>query len=323
MKPTALLTASMLALSLLLAPTISSAQETKPPPTKTTKKKKPEPPKEEPKEEPPPAPPPAEPAPTADAEPAAASNVEPPKEEWDIKDVEENPQKTYLFVGLGYRGNIIPKFLLNGFVDEGATIYSNTIGASIDIRRNNFSLIPTLRFTEYGTDDILFKQKNSTDIAGNYAMVNSGLKAIYATADLLWSARISKNVQFEYGAGFGIGYMFGNLVNNWVQEAPNGSLQAENGKSYAPCAAVGAPGTGCNKLDHQNSPTDKVGGYIEKSWFQGGSRPSIFPWISVPEFGLRIKPIKNFVGRIGLGFSLTGFWFGVNGAYGLEQKPKN
>jgi hypothetical protein len=24
-----------------------------------------------------------------------------------------------------------------------------------------------------------------------------------------------------------------------------------------------------------------------------------------------------------MGFGLTGFWFGLNGAYGLEQKPKD
>ena len=32
--------------------------------------------------------------------------------------------------------------------------------------------------------------------------------------------------------------------------------------------------------------------------------------------------MKQFEARLGLGFSLTGFWFGLGGAYGLEQKPK-
>ena len=48
----------------------------------------------------------------------------------------------------------------------------------------------------------------------------------------------------------------------------------------------------------------------------------LFPWISVPQIGLRFKPIKNFVGRLGVGFALTGFWFGLSGQYGLEQPPK-
>ena len=105
-----------------------------------------------------------------------------------------------------------------------------------------------------------------------------------------------------------------------MREDPNGPLTASTGRRYSRCNAVGDPGSGCNPADHQNSDVNKVNGYKEPSWFSGGSKPAIFPWISVPQIGLRIKPIKQFVGRIGLGFSLTGFWFGINGQYGLEQK---
>lgn len=253
---------------------------------------------------------------------AAASSVEPPKEEWDIKDVEELPSKTYLFVGLRYRGNVIPKFMLNMFVEEGKTIYSNSIGVQLDIRRDGFSLIPALQYTEYGTGDILFKQKNTPDIPGNYSLVNSSMKSVYAMADLLWSTKISKNVEFEYGAGFGLGVVFGDLVTNWVQQDPNGPLTSDKGVRWAPCQTVGPPGTGCNRADHQNSDVDKVGGYTEPSWVNGGSKPVIFPWIAVPQLGLRFKPIKQFVARTNIGFSLTGFWFGFSAEYGLEQKPK-
>ena len=62
--------------------------------------------------------------------PSGPSSVEPPHEEWDIKDVTEIPGKKYFFVGARYRGNIIPQFMLNLFVDEGATIYSNNYRAS-------------------------------------------------------------------------------------------------------------------------------------------------------------------------------------------------
>ena len=253
----------------------------------------------------------------ADEKAAAAAPptfTEPPAEAWDNKDVEELASKRYLFIGAHYRGTIIPKFMLNLFVDGGETVYSNSFGIDFDIRKDGFSIIPSLTFAEYGTGDIVFKEKNTKDIAGNYSLVNSSLKAVYANLDLLWSAKLSKNIDFEYGAGIGLGVVFGSLKNNWVSRDPQGNFTA--------CAAVGAPGTGCNKADHQNSSTDKVGGYVEKSWFDGGSRPAIFPWISVPEVGLRFKPIKQFEGRLGLGFSMTGFWFGLSGAYGLEHKPK-
>ena len=253
----------------------------------------------------------------ADAKPAIA--VEPPHEEWKNTDVEELPGKNYLFIGARYRGNIIPQFMLNLFVDKGATIYSNTIGIELDKRKDGFSLIPALSFTEYGTGDILFKEKDSKELPGNYTFVNSSMKAFYATVDLLWSTKISKNLDFEYGAGFGLGIIFGGLSNNWVHRDPNGPLEG-----FAKCQTEGdgGPGSGCNKADHKNADTAKVGDYTEKSWFDGGSKPVLFPWISIPQVGLRLKPVKQFEARLGLGFALTGFWFGLSGNYGLEQKPK-
>jgi len=250
------------------------------------------------------------------------SSVEPPHEEWDIKDVTEIDGKKYFFIGARYRGNIIPQFMLNLFVDEGATIYSNNFAIEFDMRKDGFSLIPAIGFTEYGTGgDILFKEKGSKDIAGNYSFVNSSMKALYLTADLLWSAKISKNFDFEYGAGFGLGIVFGDLSNNWVYEDPGGPLSGANGKHYSKCQSGGTQ-PGCNAAEHKNTDTLKVGNYTEPSWFSGGSKPVLFPWISIPQLGVRYKPVKNFEARFGMGFGLTGFWFGLNGAYGLEQKPK-
>lgn len=251
---------------------------------------------------------------------APRETVEPPHEEWDIKDVTEEPLKTYYFIGARYRGNIVPAFILDLFVEGGKTVYSNTVGIELDMRKDGFSLIPALSYTEYGTDDILFKQKNTSDIPGNYSMANSSLKAVYATADLLWSAKISKQVAFEYGAGFGVGVVFGSLVTNWVFQDGNGTLTDDKNRKWALCQTEGQ-GPGCNRSDHQNADVAKVGRYVEPSWFSGGSRPVFFPWIALPQIGLRVKPVKQFEGRLGLGFSLTGFWFGLSGNYGLEQRP--
>lgn len=253
----------------------------------------------------------------------AASSVQPPGETWDPKDVEELPGKTYLFVGLRYRGTVVPKFMINMFVDEGKTVWSNSVGIELDMRKDGFSLIPALQYTEYGTDDIIFKEKNTPDIPGNYSLVNSSMKAIYATADLLWSTKLSKNLEFEYGAGFGLGVLFGDLETTWVRYDPNGTLEA-GGHKFSRCESEGqgGAGSGCNKADHKNASEAKVGHFLEPSWFNGGSKPNVFPHISFPQIGLRFKPLKQVVGRLGLGFSLTGFWFGISGQYGLEQKPK-
>jgi hypothetical protein len=75
----------------------------------------------------------------------------------------------------------------------------------------------------------------------------------------------------------------------------------------------------CDPAAHQSSQDTKTGGYQEKNWFNGGSIPVIFPHIALPILSIRYKPVKQFEARFGLGFSLTGFWFGISGDYGLEK----
>ncbi len=250
--------------------------------------------------------------------------VEPPPEDPEpSSDVAEKPGKAYYFVGARYRGTIIPKFLENIFVDGGKTIYSNTFGAEIDIRKDGFSIIPSLTYTEYGTGGVvMFKEKDKPDTANNWSAVDSSLKGIYANVDLLWSTKMHKNIDFEYGLGVGVGAIFGSLGNNWVYEQANGPYSADNGKHYAPCQTESddkSTVNACAKSAHSNATTAKVGGYEESSWVNGGSKPNVFIHLAVPQLGLRFKPAKEVEARLSLGFSLTGFFFGVSANYGLEK----
>lgn len=244
-----------------------------------------------------------------------------PAEESPSSDVTEKPGKTYYFIGLRYRGDIVPKFMQNLFVDGGKTLYSNTIGVEADIRKDGFSFIPALSYVEYGTGgDVLYLEKGKdASLAGNWSNVNSSLKAIYVTADLLWSAKIHKNVDFEFGAGFGLGVLFGDLETSWVYSDPNGPYTADSGARFSPCVGAAPTQSGCNTKDHQNASTSKINHYTEPSWVNGGSKPNLFIHLAIPQLGVRIKPIKEMEARVGLGFSLTGFFFGISGNYGLER----
>jgi hypothetical protein len=65
------------------------------------------------------------------------------------------------------------------------------------------------------------------------------------------------------------------------------------------------------------------GTYTEPGWTNGGSVPSIFPYIALPLLGLRIKPVKSLVIRVPqFAFTLTGFTFGITLYYGLERPVK-
>jgi hypothetical protein len=313
--------------SLAAPPALAQTDATTPAPKKPKKKKpKPPPVDEAPADAPPtpaPEPPPAEPvpAPAPATEPPAAAPPE--SAEAPITDVFEKDAKTYYFVGVRYRGTIIPKFMMNLFVNEGATVYSNTIGLEMDIRRDDFSMIPWIVYTSYATGDILFWQKNQPETAGYFSDVKSNLQAVYVGADLLWSKRISNHFTFEYGAGFGLGFLFGNLYNDWVNDDPNGTLVSSDGHHYTACAAADNGATsGCNPNNHTNKTPVKVGGYVEPNWFGGGSVPVVFPHIAIPELGIRYKPIKQLETRLVIGFSLTGFFFGLSGDYGLEKPDR-
>jgi hypothetical protein len=334
--------AAFIALTALTSVTVCEshafAQNTTAAPAKKPKKKKQQPQKTPaPADAPPadaaPAPTP-EPAPTPAPDPAPAPPPEPtaPAAETtpaatDVPstyDPVEEPGTRYLFVGARYRGTIIPKFMVNLFVDEGATFYSNAVGLELDLRKDGFSFIPSLTYTSYGFGDTLFRNKGADPSQEyNYSDVSSSMGAIYAGADLLWSKSITPSLDFEYGVGFGLGVFFGSLQSAWVTAAsgPGQSLTGSNGTPYYPCMAQSsAVNSGCNPQSHTNpSPARIYGtsGASEGNWFSGGSVPVVFPSLSFPELGLRYKPVPQMETRLSLGFSLTGFFFGISADYGL------
>src|SRR5579872_1523563 len=236
----------------------------------------------------------------------------------DATNTEETAGKKYYFVGLRYRGTIIPQFLVNLFVDQGGTFYSNTIGAEIDMRKDHQSMIPWIAYTSYGFGDTLFHQKGQPDTDNNYTVVNSGLGAIYLGLDELWSTPIADHLDFEYGFGVGIGVVFGSLKNDWVFLNTPGPLVDNQGRHYTECATTN-DAMSCQPSAHQNAQVAKVGGYTEPNWLSGGSIPVVFPHIAVPQLSLRYKPVKQVEARLSAGFSITGFFFGLSVDYGLEK----
>lgn len=281
----------------------------------------------EPSPPPPPTPEP-EPAPAAEKKSDTEAKAEPKAEssDWDVTNTTEDAQKKYYFVGIRYRGTIIPKFIQNLFVDEGGTVYSNSFAVEVDIRQDGRSMIPWIQYTDYSMGDTLFltKGKDPNDTT-QYSVVNSGLKALYLGLDEMWSAPIAEHFDFEYGFGVGIGFVFGDLQNNWVYGDPNGPLKASNGLQLSKCQNVNSDPSSvmsCQPAQHQNASEAKVGNYVEKNWFNGGSVPVVFPHISIPQIGLRYKPIKQLEARLQVGFSITGFWWGLGVDYGLEKDER-
>jgi hypothetical protein len=286
----------------------------------------------EPAATPEPAPDPAPATAPADESTSAPDKAEkkelpvtpPEKSGGDSSDTREDPNKAYYFIGLRYRGTVIPKFMVNLFVNEGSTFYSNTVAGELDIRKDNHSTDVWFGYTGFGFGDTLFWQKDKPDDSSNWTVVSSSLWGLFVGIDELWSVPIdqSHHWDFEYGFGVGLGFIFGSLNNDWVYRQGEGAgpfpYTDSQGRKYAMCKTTGDAAS-CNPANHQNSNVSKVGGYQEPNWFSGGSIPVVFPQIYFPSVGVRFKPVKEFEGRVGLGFSLTGFWFGISGNYGLEK----
>ena len=313
--------ASLVLTALAIAP-LALAQTTTKPKKKGAKPAATAAPEPTPEPAPPPTPPPAEAA-SPDTTETKALPATPLEKGWDITDTREDPSKRYYFVGLRYRGDVIPKFLVNAFVDGGATIYSNAVGVELDSRKDGFSTVFGLTLQNYNTGDLLFLEKNKPQTANNYSVVNSSLNAVYASVDLLWSVPMdtAHHWDFEYGIGVGLGVVFGDLHDNWVYGGVGAAGQYYDpvtNQHFQQCPNTTIDGA-CNPANHSNATVSKVANYSEATGI-AGPKPILFPMVNFPQIGLRYKPVKSFEARLGMGFSLTGFWFGISGDYGLERE---
>jgi hypothetical protein len=215
----------------------------------------------------------------------------------------EHPGKSYYFVGARYRGVIVPKFMMNMFADGGDTVYVHGFGPEFGARKDGFETVFSAWYAAYSMDATLFKGKSDEEDAWEF--VESEVKVVYLTADFLWSHEVSPEFAINYGFGAGFGIVFGDLHR--VQ-----AYRDDNGK-YFPCVSEGNPATQANYCGTDN---DHYGDYTEPSWSDGGSKPIVFPWITL-QTGLRYKPHRNVVGRLDLGFGTSGFLLGVGADYGI------
>jgi len=217
----------------------------------------------------------------------------------------EEAGKTYYFVGLRYRGIVVPSFLESLFASGGTTVYVNGIGPEFAIRKDNFefNLSPWLAF--YNMDETAFKGKNDPETA--WELVSSRITMLYLTSDFLWSHPFSPQWALNYGFGAGFGIVFGNIYRTQSYPTPPG----EDPNNYSKCLGPLNPDP-----VYCDTSNNHYNGYSEPSWANGGSKPILFPWLAV-QTGVRFKPSRTIAARLDVGFGTSGFFFGLGGDYGL------
>ncbi len=220
--------------------------------------------------------------------------------------------ETYYFVGARYRALVVPKFIPKMFADGGISVAVHAVGPEVGIRKDGFEIVLSPWFANYRMKPTPFKSKSDPDSA--WEIAESKMKVLYLTGDFLWSHDLSPVVAFNIGIGAGFGIVFGKLYR---QQAfpPAGASGPED---YEACPA-NAAGTGPAPGAHSwcGTDNDHYGDYEEPSWAGGGSKPNLYPWLAIPQLGLRVKPHRNFVARFDAGFGTSGFFFGLGADYGL------
>lgn len=239
-------------------------------------------------------------------------------------DPAEDPSKTYYFVGVRFRDAVVPKFMINIFADGGATVNVPMVGAELTRRKDRFEFVFALQYADYSMQPFLFKGYSEPDNA--YEIVSSSLKQILFTAELLYSIPIDKSgrLAFLIGGGIGLGGVFGNLYRSQAfptKGKPSPDVVSDwkgcPGDQADPVDSIGVSYCKGADSDHFTDRRNGGKGYDEPSWAAGGSKPVVFPWIALPQLSFRYKPIKQFQARLDLGFSTSGFFFGLGASYGL------
>ncbi|HOU89525.1 MAG TPA: hypothetical protein PLU22_00705 [Polyangiaceae bacterium] len=220
--------------------------------------------------------------------------------------------KNYFFVGARYRALLVPKFIPKMFADGGLTVAVHAFGPEFAVRKDGFEIVLSPWFANYRMKPTPFKAKDDPENA--WEIAESKMKVLYLTGDFLWSHELSPVVAINFGIGAGFGVVFGKLYRQ--QAFP--PVGASGPEDYEPCPA-NAAGTGPAPGAHPwcGTDNDHYADYDEPSWANGGSKPNLYPWLAIPQLGLRIKPHRHFVARLDAGFGTSGFFFGLGADYGL------
>lgn len=214
-------------------------------------------------------------------------------------------------IGARFRYVVIPKFVLNLFADGGASIDAPMFGLEYASRAGSFEVVFSAMYGAYSMPQTPLKSKG--EIIEGWEFVTVDMKALYFTSSFLWSAPFSKSdptFQFLYGAETGLGLMFGHIFHAQAMPANPKSTLPPTEAPWVPCPGVGAHPYCGDENEH-------FGNYDEPSWFNGGAKPVVLPWLSL-NTGILVRPSPKFSARLDLGYNLfNGPFVGVAGDFGI------
>ena len=202
---------------------------------------------------------------------------------------------------------------MNLVADGGTTAFAPGVELTLTKRLGDWDLVPSLGFTSYRLGPTPFKPHGTPNT--EWEIVEGNLAGLELKLDVLYRVALDHDgdVSLRIGGGVGFGAMpFGSLIR--TQAYPKGN--PNDPASYVKCSGPNNPaGTFryCNQLDKDA----KRYGQADKAWGDGGARPIIYPWLTLPEVGLEWDVAKWVAIDLEVGVTLTGFLSGAGVRFGL------
>lgn len=219
------------------------------------------------------------------------------------------------YLGANYRGYILPKFLTSFFGEGGRTFVAPGAGLAFTRATGDFDLTFSLDYASFSMSPTPFKPYATPDT--EYEILESDLASLHATLQLQWNKPLDakKRVRLRIGGGLGFGVMgFGELYRTQAYPA---SFVPGDPYTYLPCQGPNNPGGSyryCNQLDKD---AKRYPGYTEPSWFNGGIRPTIYPWFALPIFGVSFRPTPRIAIDIDVAPSIGGIFTSAGARVGF------
>lgn len=219
------------------------------------------------------------------------------------------------WIGGGYRGFVIPKFVMNIVGDGGRTVVAPGGVVSVTRPSGDLDLVFSLGYALFLMPPTPFKPSGTPDT--EYEIIQSDLNALTASFELLWNVPLDqqKRFRFRVGAGFGLGYTF--LGELYRRQSYPANFTPGDPYTYLPCYGPNNPPGSfryCNSLDKD---ANHYGAYAEPSWFSGGVRPLVYPWVALPILGLSFRPTPRIAIDLDIAPTLSGVLTELGVRFGL------
>ncbi len=239
----------------------------------------------------------------------------------------ERHDESYFFLGAFARAQVVPQFIQNLFVAEGATPVNGGFGLYFNWRKNGFNVQVEAFYQGMGVDGYY---RGNGDPDTEVEFVSSRLGVVMGYIGFGWAFDLTDWFAIELGFGLGFGGVVGDLYRQEAHRDTLGGLQTCRAPGQLASGAP-APADGYCELPVETvGPNGRLddtrtrGGTYQLSttgpsphYFGDGGVPPVFFTIDLPRVSFRFKPIRQIQIRIDGAYNLYGFSFGGGVAYGF------